>query len=137
MKKTLLLAAALACSGVAQAEIYFCSTNGIAFVEAKEWYESRGFASSRSPNGAQEASNFVIDTGKGFRGATEENSQYKGSCHTLDEDNYGIRTTCISESNFVIESIYIREELGEIPFTYSHHHIGNSVRSSAGICTKA
>ena len=50
MKKTLLLAAALACSGVAQAEIYFCSTNGIAFVEAKEWYESRGFASSRSPN---------------------------------------------------------------------------------------
>jgi hypothetical protein len=135
LKKSLLLAALLL-SSAAQADVYFCSTKGISTILSKGGFNPNEFASAYSPNGSDEVLNFVVDTNRGFRGASEVNSLYQGSCQILDEENFSTRTTCIHEDTLGIASIYVRELPDEILFTYSEHSFGISVSSSAGICTK-
>lgn len=77
MKQTLLTVVALACSGVTQAEIYFCATNSTTLIFTNT---GTGNIISQEPNGSERELNFVIDTEKGFRPMEVENSLYQGAC---------------------------------------------------------
>ena len=73
MKKTLLLAAALACSGVAQAEIYFCQVEQSGLVNSFK-VQSDGFKHK-----------YIISTSVGFKQTTRES--YDGVCETYVDES--------------------------------------------------
>ena len=139
MKKSLLLAALLLpCA--AQADVYFCSTSSAVYVGAKPSELSGKSIFSEQPNGADSYSNFVIDTRKGFRRASQDNSTYQGSCEATDEGVYGIRVACTRLDVYHFQNIFIKEYPEtdqEIYFTEAEHLFGSNVSSSAGKCTKA
>ena len=69
MKKTLLLAAALACSGVAQADVYFCDT--------KIW--AHLYPSKKKKKGEPD-DQFVVNSDLGFKWTRAKEDEYIGSC---------------------------------------------------------
>jgi hypothetical protein len=138
MKKSLLLAAMLL-SSAAQADVYFCSSNSTALLFVKPSALSGRLIWTEQPNGADAASNFIINTDKGFRSISQKNSIYEGSCETINEGAFGKRTTCTRVELSSLQNIVIHEpaDTQEIYFTESKHRYGSSVNSSAGNCTKA
>lgn len=134
MKKTLLLAAALACSGVVQAEIYLCKSEANADVE---WLGAN--------NSGQDDVELIVNTDQGFR-YRDSDKGYGGDCATggrfvvceeleADEDGqYG-------EGKLVIDTLYDGSDFGEGPiedlrFTYHWVIYGQAVLSYAGNCTQ-
>ena len=118
MKKTLLLAAALACSGVAQAAVYSCT------IEAEINMSSPEGATSEWPAGRM----FFVDTEKGYR--VEAANFWSGSCSvgkkitcsvsTLLGVDYGDTLTVVIDTEFNL-------------FTAAHL-FGLSSNSSTGPC---
>ena len=93
MKKTLLLAPALACSGVAQAEIYFCQTEKSASV---------GFSGVTEEKNLDD---FIISTSAGFKNIDQES--YRGTCdtHTDAEDKDIKSLICTVAKPWIFEAM--------------------------------
>ena len=92
MRKTLLLTAALAYSGAAQAETYVCtSTYGVLIA-----YEKTVNASQRT---------WIADTSKGLRLPSDDGTEesYEGEC----EKNSDTNLACSSKNEFRIDTILI------------------------------
>lgn len=118
MKKTLLLAAALACSGVTQAETYVCtSTYGI-FTNFEKTLDSS-------------QSTWIADTSEGLRrpnGGGAEKS-YVGEC----EKNSDTHLACSSKTESRIDTILINTT--NLTFTTSTLMIDN-VWTHSGKCVE-
>lgn len=119
MKKTLLLAAALACSGMAQAEIYFCETEkriGIfPFDSAKE----------------QSKLNYIISTSKGFKETDRED--YYGTCKTYTTDEDFKNLICIDADGYNLDTITL--DLVHMNFTRVEDQQGTAF-VAIGSCTE-
>ena len=129
MKKTLLLAAALACSGVAQADTWACtSTAGVSLAET-------GILSEGIIGRA-----WVADTERGARYPSpyQAGSEYLGKCEVTVESDGRKFVFCTSypESGLsVVESLRISElTTGETIFTASHLSTAGVIY--AGSCIK-
>lgn len=122
MKKTLLLAAALACSGVAQAEAYVCtSTYGEAILQERKTLR---VAISGVP--------WIADKNEGLRWSYPDgtNAVYQGECEELTEENLtcsinlnsagGVGTILINRKDLVFTASFLRSDISFI-------HLGNCV----------
>lgn len=116
MKKTLLLVAALACSGVAQAETYVCtSTYGDMIVNE----ESYGMDES--------GATFIADLDRGLRsptyGGTDE--EYSGECGKYDVLASGDGFSCTSKFGDSVKAILIN--ISDLTFTASRIYRDNAL----------
>ena len=121
MKKSLLLAAALACSGVAQAEIYFCQTDKRVNLNRFNPVEDENFG------------NFIISTSAGFK-RTDQDSYY-GTCETyVDIEDARFKSlVCTDASPYSLGSM----TLDLVNLTFSHiNDLQGTVQASVGSCTE-
>ena len=121
MKKTLLLAAALACSGVAQAEIYLCQADKSVNLNRFNPVEDENFG------------DFIISTSAGFK-RTDRDS-YLGTCETyVDTEDARFKSlVCTDADPYSFDSI----TLDLVSLTFSHiHDLQGSVLASVGSCTE-
>ena len=128
MKKTLLLAAALACSGVAQADTWTCtSTAGASLM--RSGYIVEGIIGRT----------WVADTRRGMRFPSPEKagSEYLGKCEVTAEFNGKKSVYCNAYYvNIGVQmSLFINElRTGEIIFSASNLGISGGIH--AGTCIK-
>ena len=128
MRKTLLLAAALACSSAAQADIWTCtSTAGASLGQRGLIQEGKGGLT------------WVADTRRGMRfpSPIEAGSEYLGECEDVSarKNNKVIYCTATYEMIGSRISLLINElTTGEIIFTASE--LNTFGRTSAGNCIK-
>ena len=119
MKKTLLLAAALTCSGVAQAEIYFCQAEQSVLVNSFR-VDSDGFKHK-----------YIISTSVGFKQTTVES--YYGVCETyVDESAKTLICTRIKPWF----SEFLALDLSNLLFTHSTTFQAGQAVLEAGSCTE-
>tara|TARA_B110000091_G_C13558055_1_gene367309 strand:- start:176 stop:577 length:402 start_codon:yes stop_codon:yes gene_type:complete len=133
MKKTLLLAAALACSGVAQAEIWQCnSTHASSISDYGMPLLSQEYAQGE----------WLVDTNQGLLRGEEESiglfrQEFEGTCNTYKEKFIRCEVSSLKE-DAVILSILIVDTVWS---KYSYSSIGiqhtAGVNSQIGTCTKA
>jgi len=125
MKKTLLLATALACSGAAQAEIFSCTSTYGAAIDRDELV--------KAPIATQ---SWIVDTTRGLR-VTQENrvvKDYAGDCEVLGR-NVGLLAVCNAEDGIFTHTVKIQKRSnGEINFLASM--LGVYSISHAGTCTE-
>jgi hypothetical protein len=122
MKKTLLLAAALACSGVAQAETYVCtSTYGDKIVLEK------------SLGTDESGATFIADIDKGLRSPTYDGTDklYSGECGKYDVLASGDGFSCTSKFGDSVKAILIN--ISDLTFTGSSLYRDNA-RVYSGNC---
>ena len=134
MKKTLLLAAALACSGVAQADVYFCETKGWANVS------SSGEINKGEPN-----DQYVVNSDLGFKWTRAKEDEYKGSCSfqthiqtfPTGEEEIKLLKCTDSTSIFLEEFVISTDERdgNSYPFSYVTNSF-DSISVWSGTCTK-
>ena len=108
MKKTLLLAAALACSGAARAETYVCtSTYGNSIYDGKTMgYDESG-------------ATWIADIDEGLRSPTYDGTDelYSGECGKYDVLGSDDGISCTSKLGVAVESILINTS--DLTFTGS------------------
>jgi len=128
MKKTLLLAAALACSGVAQAEIYLCIPSHYGSV-------SSGSASAKEYDKYDDPDRYAIlvDTEKGTKDPEDLAAEFKGGCETVSFKGRSILTCERSIDRFTSSLLTIN--LDDYKFMYTARLL-EYISSSAGTCTK-
>ena len=128
MKKTLLLAAALACSGVAQAEIYLCIPSHYGSV-------SSGSASAKEYDKYDDPDRYAIlvDTEKGTKDPEDLAAEFKGGCETVSFKGRSILTCDRSIVRFTSSLLTIN--LDDYKFMYTARLL-EYISSSAGTCTK-
>ena len=119
MRKTLLLAAALACSGAAQAEIYFCETQKRIAV-----YQ---FDSTKE----QSMLNYIISTSIGFKETDGED--YYGTCKTYTTDEDFKNLICIDADGYNLDTISL--DLVHMNFTRVEDQQGTAY-VAIGSCTE-
>ena len=121
MKKTLLLAAALACSGVAQAEIYFCQTDKSVNMNRSTLVEDDNLG------------DFIISTSAGFK-RTDQDS-YLGTCETyVDKEDARFNVlACTDAGPYSVYSMTL--DLVNLNFSHIQDHSG-LLLASVGICTE-
>ena len=139
MKKTLLLAAALACSGAAQAEVWVCEQ-----IQRATVYASFAFASNGKKPSASfaQTSSLIVDTEKGIK----ISDSYNGSCQ-VDGAIFCVNSTSTTKGDtiqtlviypeiktyFLSLNIYEKESYEILGVTTE---ISSRMMSSAGTCTK-
>jgi hypothetical protein len=114
MKKTLLLAAALACSGAVKAETYVCtSTYGKLIIEES------------TLNIDSSGATWIVDNNEGFRWPYLDGTSgvYQGECEELTEANL----TCSYSSASAVQTILINRK--KLDFTASTLSEGGRVYS--------
>ena len=124
MKKTLLLAVALACSGVARAETYVCtSLYGDVIVNEK----SIGINIS--------GETFIADIDKGLRSPTYDGTDelYSGECDKYDVLASGDGFSCTSKFGDSVKAILIN--IADLTFTASSLYRDNA-RVYSGKCVE-
>ena len=142
MKKTLLLAAALACSGVAQAEAWFCEPtiqvfwlNG-GYLEVKKsgelitLTELTNTFDIHAEEGLPLKERLIIDTEKGVKVFDDIGTEiYEGECQNMSD---GIK--CKSESEYADQTIWVLDTNTKI---YSETFVSPSLLvSHKGTCKK-
>ena len=140
MKKTLLLAAALACSGAAQAEAWFCEPtvdlfwlNG-GYIQIETGYESITLNELSSAfdisteKGIPLNLRLIMDTEKGVKVVDDVGTEiYEGDCQNMAD---GIR--CIAESKDVAQTIWVLDTVTKI---YSETFVSPTlIQSRKGAC---
>ena len=127
MKKTLLLAAALACTGVAQAEQFVCTAHVFTVLtldpETAEW---RG--NSASPK-ASDPMQIRVDTEKGMY--SPDTGRYEGNCKVGTSYIRCIDTLLKTRTIFMHDGFIDEDKL----FTYSVSWVAENA-SYAGSCIK-
>jgi len=128
MKKILLLAAALACSGVAQAEIYLCIPSYYGSVCTLS-------ASAKEYDKYDEPDRFavLVDTEKGIKDPEDLAAEFKGGCETVSFKGRSILTCERSIDRFTSSLLTIN--LDDYKFMYTARLL-EFITSSAGTCTK-
>ena len=130
MKKTLLLAAALACSGVAQADVYFCTSLQYAEAHLKNTITISD-QEFDGDNYDRDTFSAIIDTEKGV--STPNYNLYKGEC--IQDDNF---VKCENEDELfdTFDRLVINKE--KRTFTEIHQDYNSAVGFSiSGTCVKA
>lgn len=126
MKKTLLIAAALACSGMVKAEIYSCtSTYGAAI-------DNDSLVRDGLPTRT-----WIADTRRGLRVSGENiaASDYSGNCDVIARIENASTTICTKSDLSIFRVIKIEKRTtGEITFKASNLDIFNF--SYTGFCTE-
>ena len=125
MKKTLLLAAALACSGVAQAEIYTCTST-----TAAVWNTSGFRREIMTPR------TWIVDSTKGVRYPTYEGtaSEYTGKCKLGATSEIVI--FCTAERSDEHSNIRVRESVEAQAIIFSASELNDFGVIHVGKCIK-
>ena len=132
MKKTLLLAVALACSGMAQAEIWFCESNG--GVALDRFGDTSDFPWLTS---------FIVDSDQGFKSIGNDfwtTDYYAGECVFSELGNSGEQSLICPDKNpagLTTLTIILDEDQEETFFTWISNFWSGSIYSITGLCTKA
>ena len=134
MKKTLLLAAALACSGVAQADVYFCDTKIWAHVYP-----------SGEIDKAETNDQYVVSSDLGFKWTRAKEDEYKGSCSfqthiqtfPTGEGEIKLLKCTDNTSIFLEEFVITTDDIdgNNYPFSYVTNFF-DSISIWSGTCTK-
>ena len=132
MKKTLLLAVALAYSGMAQAEIWFCESNG--GVALNRFGDKSDFPWLTS---------FIVDSDQGFKSigsVSWSRDYYRGECVFTELGGSGEQSLKCLEKNpagLTTLTIILDEDQEGTFFTWISTFWEGSIRSITGFCTKA
>lgn len=140
MKKTLLIAAALAYSGVAQAEAWFCEPAvdlfwlNAGYIQIETGYESITLIELSSATdistekGIPLKLRLIMDTEKGVKVFDDVGTEiYEGDCQIMAD---GIR--CVAESKYADQTIWVLDTVTKI---YSETFVSPTlIQSRKGAC---
>ena len=128
MKKTLLLAAALACSGVAQADNFVCTA------ESKTDIYDSGTVSINYAEFGITGPTYFVDTSRGFRDLRKDGTEtdFEGECVKASLALFN----CKYQDNFQYSSLSVRENDGQLKFLKTRLVFGTSQSSAYGTCLR-
>ena len=128
MKKTLILAAVLVCSGVAQADNFICTAKHHTYIHGEE-----AFAVNLREAGI-EGLTYFVDTSRGYRLLTEngEEAEYRGAC----TEALMALVNCQELTVLYYQGLSISEKDGTLHFLETSHTIGNFQATYSGTCLR-
>ena len=130
MKKSLLLAAALACSGVAQAETYVCTNKK----SSTTMHPISGLTPNYTVNTSDDADGYIVDTLRGMRAFNDKGKSkpnFGGSCDVNQSTLKCTRDWGIGDF------MSVQTDLNRLMFTSSTTQGGlQMVVASVGNCIK-
>lgn len=131
MKKTLLLAAALACSGVAQAETYICE------VETWQINSPQGDLIERDYRlRTDDGVSIYIDTSRGFRTINRSAGEEKPFGGECKNGRYVFVVECNDSSSFLYHHLAITEHDGRLYFLETNLTSFRFGQMRSGTCLK-